>query len=214
LIVIPLRVADDSDLFSHIRVQSNCSGAALKKDRERWDQRYLEERGSPFSPDPWLEEHANLLESGRCLDLACGRGGNSMFVADRGYAVHAVDISLAALLELQNEANRRQLDVQCIVMDLDYCSLPVRFYNLVLVFYFFDPRLMNAIEACLKPRGLIVYATYNHKHTSVKPGFNPDYLVPPSGLTPYFPDFQILLNEPYAGESGNLNRMIGRKILE
>ena len=183
----------------------------MKKDREKWDQRYLEERGTSPSPDPWLVEHADLLRSGRCLDVACGRGGNSLFVAEQGYSVHAVDISLAALLELQNEANRRNLDLQCIVMDLDYCSLPVKSYDLVLAFYFFDLRLMDAIRDCLKPRGLIVYATFNHRHTSVKPGFNPAYLVPPSGLIPYFPDFEILLNEPYAGERGNITRMLGRK---
>jgi tellurite methyltransferase len=198
-------------MCSHVPVRANFNGATLKKDRERWDQRYLEGQGSPFSPDPWLVEQTGRLESGRCLDLACGRGGNSLFVAERGYAVHAVDISLAALLELQGEANRRQLDVQCIVTDLDYCPLPVKYYDLVMVFYFFDPRLMDAIRACLKPRGLIIYSTYNHRHTTVKPGFNPAYLVPRSGLVPYFPDFEILLSEPYAGESGNIAHMIGRK---
>ncbi len=187
-------------------------GARLKKDREKWDQRYLEDKGAPFSPDPWLVEHANLLESGRCLDLACGRGANSLFVAERGYAVHAVDISLTALLELQKEANRWKLDVQCIVMDLDYCSLPVRFYDLVLVFYFFNPKLMKAISACLKPGGLTLYSTYNHGHTSVKPGFNPAYLVPPPGLAPYFTQFEILVNEPEAGKDGNITRIIGRKL--
>jgi len=211
LIFIALRLKIDSERLLIFLLEPNGIGATLKRDREKWDQRYSEEQGPPFSPDPWLVEHANLLESGRCLDLACGRGGNSLFVAERGYSVHAIDISLAALLELQNEANRRNLDVQSIVMDLDYCSLPVESYDLVLVFYFFDPRLMDAIRACLKPRGLIIYATYNHRHTSVRPGFNPAYLVPPSGLVPYFPDFEILLSEPYAGESGNITRMLGRK---
>jgi hypothetical protein len=98
-------------------------------------------------------------------------------------------------------------------MDLDYCSLPAGFYDLVLVFYFFDPRLIGTIGGCVKPRGLIMYATYNHKHTSVKPGFNPAYLVPPGGLAPYFPDFEILLNEPYAGESNNITRIIAKRLL-
>ncbi|MBI4965542.1 MAG: class I SAM-dependent methyltransferase [Desulfomonile tiedjei] len=183
----------------------------MQQDRERWDKRHLEERSTAPTPDPWLVEHAGMLESGQCLDLACGRGGNALFVAERRYTVHAVDISLTALSDLQTEANRRNLDVQCIVMDLDYCSLPAGPYDLVLVFYFFEPRLMGAIKDCLKPGGLIIYATYNHRHTSVKPGFNVAYLVPPTGLVPYFPHFEILLNEPYAGENGNITRMIGRK---
>jgi tellurite methyltransferase len=183
----------------------------LKKDRERWDSRYLEERGPAPSPDPWLVEHADLLESGRCADLACGRGGNALFVAEQGYTVHAIDISITALSELQSEANLRNLDVQCVAMDLDYCFLPASFYELVLVFYFFDPRLMEAIRGCLKPCGLIMYATYNHRHTSVSPGFNEAYLVPPTGLASYFPDFEILVNEPYAGERHNVARIIGRK---
>lgn len=183
----------------------------MKKDRERWDSRYLEERGAAPSPDPWLVEHADLLESGRCLDLACGRGGNALFVAEKGYTVHAIDISLTALSELQAEANVRNLDVQCVAMDLDYCSLPASFYELVLVFYFFDPRLMGAIRGCLKSGGLIMYATYNHRHTSVRPGFNVAYLVPPTGLANYFPNFEILVNEPDAGERKNVARIIARK---
>jgi len=194
-------------------LELNSVGVTVKKDRERWDRRYLEERGTVASPDPWLVDHADLLKSGLCLDLACGRGGNALFVAEREYTVHAVDISFMALQELQKEANRRRLGVQCAVLDLDDCVLPVSLYDLVLVFYFFDPRLMRAIRDCLKPRGLIIYATYNHRHISVKPGFNPVYLVPPKGLARCFPDFEILADEPYASDSANITRIIAKRPL-
>ncbi len=183
----------------------------MKTDREKWDLRYSKETGAFPSPDEFLISHASILESGRGLDVACGRGGNSIFVAERGYSVDAVDISLQALLPLQTEAVRRRLDIRCVVADLDCYSLARNLYDLVMVFYFFSKPMMTGIRDALKEGGLIFYATFNERHTSVRPEFNPAYLIPPDGLSPYFSDFDIFVHETAAGENGNVSRLIGRK---
>jgi SAM-dependent methyltransferase len=112
---------------------------------------------------------------------------------------------------LKVEAVKRSLDVRCFVADLDYYPLPTAYYDLVIVFYFFDPKLVPAIISSLRPGGLVVYATYNYRHTSVKPEFNPAYLVPPRGLVPYFPGFETLIHEEEAGANANVSRFIGRR---
>jgi len=183
----------------------------MKIDRDRWDRRYQSESSSDTAPEEFLVQHAGLLTGGRGLDLACGRGGNALFLAERGFRVDAVDVSFAAVALLMAEAARRELAVRGIVSDLDDYPLPVGQYDAVMVFYFFDPRLMSSIKASLRAGGLLFYATYNHRHRSIKPEFNPAYLAPPQGLASYFASLEILVYEEAAGDAGSVSRLIARK---
>ncbi len=73
-------------------------------DRTRWDARYRE---GAYSQRPWpsgfLQQNINAVASanqqsaGRALDLACGAGRNSVFLAQQGFATQGVDISAAAI---------------------------------------------------------------------------------------------------------------------
>jgi tellurite methyltransferase len=148
------------------------------------------------------------LSAGRALDLACGRGANSLFLAEAGYSVDAIDISSVVMAELRDEATRRNLKIDCIVADLDHYSAPENAYDLIIVFYFFSDRMIPHIKRALKPEGLLFYATYNKNHTSVHPTFNPAYLIDPSALGDYFSEYEILVHEPEVGESANISRII------
>lgn len=183
----------------------------MKEDRSRWNAKYSSNRDKFPGPDPFLVQRADLLSPGRALYPACGLGADALFLAERGYRVDATDISFAALSRLRDEAARRGLRVSVFLADLDYYPLPQNRYDLVLIFYFFSPVLIPSFKAALKDGGMIVYATYNQRHISVRPEFNPNYLTPPGGLSPYFSDFDILVSEPEAGELGNLSRLVGRK---
>jgi len=190
-----------------------CESRAVKSDRERWDNRYGSTDSGPYDPDPFLVQHLHLLGSGRCLDLAAGRGANALFLAEHGFQVDAVDISHTALRVLQSAARARRADVTCLVADLDHFPLPESVYDLVTVFYFFAKPLILPIKAALKPGGMVCYAAYNLRHTSVKPGFNPAYLIEPSDLVLHFSDFQTVVHEPESGESGNVSCLIARRPL-
>ncbi len=183
----------------------------MKHDRERWGRRYENEPASVSAPDELLATHAHLLTGGRGLDVACGRSGNALFLAQHGYRMDVVDISFKAVSDLMTEAAHSGLPVRAFVADLDDYPLPRAAYDLVTVFYFFDVKLMPPIAACLKPRGLLFYATFNQNHRSLKPEFNPDYLVSSQGLAPYFTDLEILLHDVTAGADGNICRLIAQK---
>lgn len=116
-----------------------------------------------------------------------------------------------ALETLKHRAEREGLRIDCFQADLDEYEFPRGLFDLVMVFYFFAATLMPSIEAALKKGGLLFYATYNHRHTSVKPGFNPDYLVPEGGLRPYFPALQVILDRPETGADRNIAQIIARK---
>ncbi len=183
----------------------------MRQDRRKWDLRYERQPGDIRGPDPFVAEHSRLLDRGIALDLACGTGGNSLFLAQRGYTVEAIDISIAALRVLQAEARGRGLPITCIAADLDLFPLPRGRYDLVVVFNFYDPRLFQGLKDSIRPGGLIMYSTFNHRHVSLKPEFNPAYLVEAEHLAGYFREFVILVSEPEAGEFGNVSRLVARK---
>ena len=61
-----------------------------------------------FYPAAVLTENDFLLPStGTALDLACGFGANAVFLAERGWAVTAWDISLIAIDKLMTYAVRQ-----------------------------------------------------------------------------------------------------------
>jgi 2-polyprenyl-3-methyl-5-hydroxy-6-metoxy-1,4-benzoquinol methylase len=67
-------------------------GVMAKIDKEKWDARYLENIGE-MDPTPLLDQYWHLAAIGNALDIACGNGRNSLFLANRGFFVDVVDIS-------------------------------------------------------------------------------------------------------------------------
>ena len=73
-------------------------------DRTRWDARYRE---GAYSQRPWpsdfLQQNIRVVANnnqqspGRALDLACGAGRNSIFLAEQGFTTQGIDISAAAI---------------------------------------------------------------------------------------------------------------------
>ena len=68
------------------------------QDRDRWYARHAavaEDR--PVPPDE-LRDRAELLPAGgRAVDVACGRGAVTVWLALRGFVVDAVDVSVEEL---------------------------------------------------------------------------------------------------------------------
>ncbi len=183
----------------------------MKHDKLRWNARYSENTEAYPSPDNFLTEQTELFHGGRALDLACGLGANSIYLARNGYWVDSIDISESAIRRLQDRTRSLGLNLGLVVADTDHFPLPANIYDLIVVFYFFSDLVIPRITNALKQGGLIVYCTFNFLHNSVKPDFNQQYLVPRGGLAPFFPDMQVIVDEPEAGEASNLSRLIARK---
>ncbi|HEX7080663.1 MAG TPA: class I SAM-dependent methyltransferase [Gammaproteobacteria bacterium] len=103
-------------------------------DRRKWNERYREgayaEREHPTA---LLEEWSARLPRGRALDVACGAGRNSLFLASTGRQVDAVDISGVALDRARQAAADRGLDVRFIEADLESAALPAGPYDLIVL---------------------------------------------------------------------------------
>lgn len=56
------------------------------------------------APNIWVEQEIAGLTPGRALDLACGQGRNSIWLAARRWQVTGVDFSAAGLAEAETLA--------------------------------------------------------------------------------------------------------------
>ncbi|MGH3153237.1 MAG: class I SAM-dependent methyltransferase [Streptosporangiaceae bacterium] len=108
-------------------------------DSQQWDERYA---SSEFTwstqPNQFVAAELAGLPLGRALDLAAGEGRNTVWLAERGWHVTAVDFSRVGLEKGRKLSAARGVDqdqVTWIVADLtDYRPEPGRF-DLVLIAY-------------------------------------------------------------------------------
>ena len=84
-----------------------------RTDQERWDQRYRDgDWVDSDSPSPIVEDAVPWLSPpGRALDVACGSGRNSLFLARFGFEAIAVDLSWRGLHLLAKRARSERLGV-------------------------------------------------------------------------------------------------------
>ncbi len=154
-----------------------------ESDSERWDRKYAAGEGpAHFEPKPFLTRHHLLLAGGRALDVACGFGGNALYLASLGYRVDAVDASGFALGKARVEAVRRGLPINLVQADLSRWRVPPARYDLIVVFFYLNRALMPALAAGLRPGGLLFQANRNQRFLAARPDFDSDYLLQPGEL--------------------------------
>lgn len=132
-------------------------------DRRRWDERYAAtgtiESAVPTPPDVLRSRDELVPSAGRALDVACGCGASTVWLAQRGLVVDAVDISSAGLAAGAALADRHGVGdrVRWWRHDLDH-GLPADCggrYDLVVCQRFRDPALYPVLERALAPGGLL-----------------------------------------------------------
>lgn len=110
-----------------------------------------------IEPRPTLHEWIDTLPVGRVLDIACGDGRNSLYLAQNGFVVDAIDISLAALQLVQRGAKDRGTEVNLILADLDNYVVPSDTYDLITCSFYLNRDLIPSIKRGVKPGGFVVY---------------------------------------------------------
>ena len=99
----------------------------MEADRDRWDERWHAacaepNRAVPTAPDI-VDAHPELIEqlptTGSALDLACGIGAQSLWMAKRGLTVRSLDISPVAANLTARSAAEHGLAVNAAVWDTD-----------------------------------------------------------------------------------------------
>jgi tellurite methyltransferase len=178
--------------------------------RQFWDTRYRDNY-QPRPPSALLERWLERLAPGRALDVACGTGRNTLLLAVFGWRALGIDISPVALHLARAEAKRRALALDLLAANLADWPLPPAYFDLVCVFRFLDRSLCPALEATLKPGGVLIYETFTIAQRGYEGGPRSDaLLLQPGELPTLFPGCAVLeYNEGVIDEDGRPRALAG-----
>lgn len=166
-----------------------------------WEARYRTARGVIPDPDPFLGEaleHVRLAAptAADAVDIACGRGQNSLALAAYGLKTVAVDYSSEALRLCAELAAEKGLAVETRCFDLEGTDADwgdSRF-DVVAVFRYLHRPLVPLLKRIARPGGIIIYKTFTRKQLQFGAGpRKPDYLLEETELPELFADFRHLL---------------------
>ena len=131
-------------------------------------------------PSAWVVRWASELAAGaQVLDVASGAGRHARFLADRGFAVTAVDRDPVVIAELADVPG-----VATLVADLESGPWPLpgrRFAGVVVTNYLHRP-LFPVLVDVVEPGGVLVYETFAVGNERFGRPSNPAFLLQPGEL--------------------------------
>jgi SAM-dependent methyltransferase len=193
------------------------------KDRVRWDEIFSKRKKDSYpGPAALLLQFTPSVEGEerpRALDLAAGLGQNGLWLAEQEYNVDIIDISRVALGRARQEmafrnlrtANMLQVDLDELTLTKEDCSAAHEIcensYELICVFRYLKRSLFPLIKAAIKPKGRIIYETFNTNYLQEVPEFNPDFLLEHHELADIFADWRIIHHE----DEGSISQLVAVK---
>jgi len=178
-----------------------------KADRQKWDERYASGAyGQRPYPSSFLSERIQGPQSGRALDVACGAGRNAIYLASCGYSVDAIDISPIGLARAQHSAEDAGVAVNWICADLlgedgpgaasvdDLLPVPHSDYDLIVIFRFVAPRLLERLPEYLAQGGHFIVEELLHTTAEVVGPSSQRFRMAPGALSQMLVPLQIVHN--------------------
>ncbi|RXT04160.1 bifunctional 2-polyprenyl-6-hydroxyphenol methylase/3-demethylubiquinol 3-O-methyltransferase UbiG [Ammoniphilus sp. CFH 90114] len=152
-----------------------------EQDRQKWNEKYKEKINNDSVPigNGTLRALSTHLVGGEGLDVACGLGSNSLYLANLGYRMTALDVSDVAIDYLRARAKEDGLSITAKQVDLDHIEWPERAYDLVVVTYFLDRQLLQRLEDTVKPGGFLFMETF-YETSGTHPQMNPAFKLRPN----------------------------------
>lgn len=169
-----------------------------------WSERYRqagEEYLFGVAPCRFLEAHRALLAAGAtALSVADGEGRNSVWLAEQGLSVKAIEISAVALEKARKLARGRSVGVDFVKADVLADDWGADTYDLVVaVFVQFAgpqerPLLFARMKQATAPGGLLLLHGYTPKQLEYRTGgpSSLENLYTSAMLEQAFADFEIL----------------------
>jgi SAM-dependent methyltransferase len=144
-------------------------------EREEWNRRYASaELLWSATPNSILVGQVVHRPGGRALDVGCGEGRNSIWLAEHGWRVTGVDFSDAGLDKARRLAAAKGVSADWVLADLRSYRPAPRSYDLVVVLYLHLPsdELGPVHAACadaLRPAGVLI--VLGHDLTNLTEGY-------------------------------------------
>lgn len=138
-------------------------------DERFWNERYRDAHAAYGArPNDFLEEVAERIPAGPVLCLAEGEGRNAVYLAERGHAVTAVDLSAVGLAHAAHLAKARGVRLETVHADLaSYDPGVARWSGIVSIWAHVPPSVRRPLHAAcvqaLKPGGVFLLEAYTPK---------------------------------------------------
>ncbi|RQW78203.1 MAG: class I SAM-dependent methyltransferase [Geobacter sp.] len=188
----------------------------MERDRLKWNSRYAAD-GFFIGPHPsrYLAEQIDLIESlvpgKKALDIACGEGRNSIFLARRGFCVTGIDISDEGLDKAARRSAEEGVEITFLREDLESWEFSGS-WDLILNLNFLLRDLIPKIISALNPGGIVLFETL--LDSPLLPGVHtPAFLLQPGELVQLFARFAGVVrhHEERTGADSATARLIFQK---
>ncbi len=123
-------------------------------DKEKWNKKY-QNSPAPDKPVKLITDFAKLATGTKALDVACGMGRHSKYLASIGFDVDALDISSVAIASLQDIPHIYPQEV-----DFDTYTFKKDHYDLIVCTFFLKREIFSKITGALKEGGIFIYETF------------------------------------------------------
>jgi len=192
------------------------------KDKEKWDVKYLKKSQLliPRDASIHLQNFIDKINKGKALDLACGTGRNTLYLAQNGFEIDAQDIAQIALDTLDKQLKAEKLShlVNIKLVDLDNFVVKEDSYNLILMCNFLNRELIEKAKQSLNKDGIFIVETYMVDEKNEKENSDKINLLDKDELKKIFADsYEILFYDEYNNEPHEIYQMkkqviVARKI--
>ena len=146
------------------------------------------------APSAWVQRFGPLIApAGAVLDVACGHGRHSRWLAARGHPVAAIDRDLAAVASVAAIGPQ----VRAVEADIENGAWPLpgeTFAGVVVTNYLWRP-LLPTLLASVAPGGLLIYETFGIDHAAIGRPSRPDFLLQPGELLRACAGWRVLAYE-------------------
>ena len=188
-----------------------------------WDERYAQDDylfGT--APAVFLQRHRDRLRPGAtALAIADGEGRNSVFMAEQGAAVTAMDGSSVGVAKARTLAAERGVTVDFQVADIMTWEWQPETYDLVVgIFFQFlspdqRPQVFDGMKQTLRPGGTLLVHGYRPEQVDYGTGGPPirENMYTEELLTEAFGDLQIEVLESYDAEIAEGSGHLGMSAL-
>lgn len=180
-------------------------------DKARWNTKH-QNVPMPTEPCELVKRYVTHSTGKKALDIACGVGRHTHYIAEQGYEVDAVDISDYALSQLRPSSM-----IHPIESDLTTYSIHPNRYDLIVNINYLERTLFPSILSGLKPGGTLIFETFivAHEEGYHNPS-NPDFLLRSHELLDVFSDLEVILYEErndknMYGEAVKIASFVGKK---
>jgi SAM-dependent methyltransferase len=183
--------------------QARVIGESDRVDCQRWDEKYAGiEFSSALSPSQFVATELAGLPPGRALDLAAGHGRHTVWLAEHGWRVTAVDFSRVGLDKARKLSAARGVgddQVDWVIADLNDYQPARGAFELVLLAYLqvgavLRAKVLAGAAAALAPGGTLLVIGHDLANLTEGAGGPryPEVLYTPEGITADLRGLQIV----------------------